>query len=78
MEDWVRDSTPKYGIANYGLFVDIRGQEIGQYGVCFLFGKRKIKLCGNALFRNKAGENLFFPEACIDVVRCLCCDIFLY
>ena len=39
MEDWVRDSTPKYGIANYGLFVDIHGQEIGQYGVCFLLGK---------------------------------------
>ena len=62
---WVRDC-------------DIRGQEIGQYGVCFLLGKRKIKLCGNALFRNKAGVNLFFPETCIDVVRCLCCDIFLY
>ena len=44
----------------------------------FLLGKRKIKLCGNALFRNKAGINLFFPETCIDVVRCLCCDIFLY
>ena len=59
-------------------FVDRKSDSTASYGVCFLLGKRKIKLCGNALFRNKAGVNLFFPETCIDVVRCLCCDIFLY
>ena len=77
MEDWVQDSTPKYGIANYGLFVDIRGQEIGQYGVCFLLGKRKIKLCGNALFRNKAGVICFFQRLALTWYD-VCAVIFFY